>query len=118
MVGEVALRWEVLNRSSPEESLGWKKNLDELGVFVSLFCNLPWYNADVQTKSSLTEILSLVEAKLAKRARRSGLRNFLSYIRDPVWIDGMKEKLNVVLSKFQVCLCVLLCYNTHSLRRW
>ena len=41
MVGEVALRWEALSRSSSEESLGpWKKNIEDLRRFVSLLLNL------------------------------------------------------------------------------
>ena len=51
MVGEVVLRWEVLNRSSSEESMEpWKKNIGELRRFACLFDNFRWYDADVQTK--------------------------------------------------------------------
>ncbi len=36
MVGETALRWEVLSHSGPEESLeGWKKSIEELHRCVS-----------------------------------------------------------------------------------
>ncbi len=42
MVGETALRWEVLSHSGSEESLeGWNKNIDELGGCISLFHSLP-----------------------------------------------------------------------------
>ena len=38
MVGETALRWEVLSHSGPEESLEpWKKSIGELGRCISLF---------------------------------------------------------------------------------
>ncbi len=38
MVGETALRWEVISHSGPEESLErWKKNIDELRRCISLF---------------------------------------------------------------------------------
>ncbi len=41
MVGETALRWEVLSHSGPEESLeSWKKNIGELGRCISLFHGL------------------------------------------------------------------------------
>ena len=52
MVGEVVLRWEVLNReSSSEECLElWRENIRGLSGFVSLFHNLRWYDGDVRTK--------------------------------------------------------------------
>ncbi len=41
MVGETALRWEVLSHSGSEESLErWKKNIEELHGCVSLFHSL------------------------------------------------------------------------------
>ncbi len=41
MVGETALRWEVISHSGPEESLEqWKKNIDELRKCISLFHSL------------------------------------------------------------------------------
>ena len=47
MVGEVVLRWEALNRSSSEEYLEpWRKNIEELHGFVSLFHSLRWYDGD------------------------------------------------------------------------
>ena len=51
----------------------------------------------------LTEISDSVSAAVTKRANRSTARNALSYMRDPGRIDGMKKKLDAVLSKFQVC---------------
>jgi len=80
MVGETALRWEVLSHSGPEESLEpWKKNIDELG-----------------------RLLTEVSDSVKKRADRSSVRNALSYMRDPGKIDGMKKKLDAVLVKFQL----------------
>ncbi len=41
MVGEAALRWEVLRHSGPEESLElWKKNLEGLHRCIYLFHSL------------------------------------------------------------------------------
>ena len=41
MVGETALRWEVISHSGPEESLErWKKNIEELGRCIFLFHSL------------------------------------------------------------------------------
>ena len=38
MVGEIALRWEVISHSGSEESLErWKKNIEELHRYISLF---------------------------------------------------------------------------------
>ena len=54
----------------------------------------------------LTEISDSVSAELTKRAHRSSARNALSYMLDPGRIDGMKKKLDAVLTKFQVCLYI------------
>ncbi len=41
MVAETALRWDAIKHSGPEGSLeGWKKNIDELGGYTSLFHSL------------------------------------------------------------------------------
>ena len=41
MVGEIALRWDVIKHSGPEESLKpWQKNIDELSGWISLFHSL------------------------------------------------------------------------------
>jgi len=101
MVGEVALRWELLDHSRPEP---WKKNIEHLhrcGItFQSSYhitLTWPWYS------SVLIEISALVESQSAKREHRSTLRNFASYIRDPVMINGMKKKLDAALRVFDVC---------------
>ncbi len=50
MVGETALRWEVISHSDPEESLeGWKKNIEELRRCISLFYSLRWNDTDIQS---------------------------------------------------------------------
>ena len=41
MVGETALRWEVISHSGPEESVErWKKNIEELRRCISLYHSL------------------------------------------------------------------------------
>ena len=41
MVGETALRWEVINHSGPEESVEqWKENIEELRRCISFFHSL------------------------------------------------------------------------------
>ena len=44
-----------------------------------------------------------MEAMVTKHANQSLVQDFLSYVQDPERINGMKKKLDVVLSKFQVC---------------
>ncbi len=50
MVGEIALRWEVISHSGSEEPLEqWKKNIEELHRCISLFHSLWQNDTDIQS---------------------------------------------------------------------
>ncbi len=50
MVGEIALQWDLISHSGPEQSLErWRKNIKELSRCISLFHSLRLNDADIQS---------------------------------------------------------------------